>query len=319
MNQKSFIIGALLALIPGVLWGLSGVFGQYLFQQQGISAEWLVTVRLLISGTLMLAISFCWSKEKTLAIFHDKRDTLRLVIFAIFGMMAVQLTYFVSIAKSNAPTATILQYLFPCLIVLGTAVASRKLPARKETLAIVMALLGTFLLVTHGDPHTLNITTEALIWGLVSAVAMAFYTVYPGSLQLRWGSPVIVGWSMLLGGIAINFYHPFWKFTGSMDLPAFLMVIFIILFATFGSFYLYLVSVTMIGATYASLFACIEPLASAFFSVVGLHLVFNEMDWIGSFLILATMFLLSWKAGGDKKDASAENTATSCSNSAENR
>ena len=35
--------------------------------------------------------------------------------------------------------------------------------------------------------------------------------------------------------------------------------------------------------------------------------------------ILATMFLLSWKAGGDKKDASAENTATSCSNSAENR
>ena len=104
-----------------------------------------------------------------------------------------------------------------------------------------------------------------------------------------------------------------------MALPAILMVVFIILFATFGSFYLYLVSVTMIGATYASLFACIEPLASAFFSVVGLHLEFNEMDWIGSFLILATMFLLSWKAGGDKKDASAENTATSCSNSAENR
>ena len=35
MNRKSFIIGALMALIPGVLWGLSGVFGQYLFQQRG--------------------------------------------------------------------------------------------------------------------------------------------------------------------------------------------------------------------------------------------------------------------------------------------
>ena len=55
----------------------------------------------------------------------------------------------------------------------------------------------------------------------------------------------------------------------------------------------------MIGATYASLFACIEPLASAFFSVIGLNLVFNYMDWIGSFLILATMFLLSWKSLGD--------------------
>ena len=75
------------------------------------------------------------------------------------------------------------------------------------------------------------------------------------------------------------------------------MIAFIILFATFGAFYIYLVSVTMIGATYASLFACIEPLASAFFSVVGLNLVFNSMDWIGAALIMITMFLLSWKTG----------------------
>lgn len=309
MNRKSFIIGALMALIPGVLWGLSGVFGQYLFQQRAMSAEWLVTIRLLISGCLMLAISFTWSREKTMAIFHDKKDVGRLLIFAIFGMMAVQLTYFVSIAKSNAPTATILQYLFPVLIVLFTALGGRKLPQRKEAIAIIMALAGTYLLVTHGNPGTLNITTTALIWGIVSAVAMAFYTIYPSGLQLRWGSPVIVGWSMLLGGIAINFYHPFWKFTGQMDFIAFLMVAFIVLFATFGSFYAYLVSVTMIGPTYASLFACIEPLASAFFSVIGLGLVFNYMDWLGSFLILMTMFLLSWKAGQNaeqKKEKSVE-------------
>lgn len=297
MNRKTFIIGACLALLPGVLWGLSGVFGQYLFQQRGISAEWLVTTRLLISGSLMLIISFAGSREKTLAIFHDKKDTGRLLIFAIFGLMAVQLTYFVAIAKSNAPTATILQYVFPVLIVLYTALRGRKLPTKKEVAAIVLAMVGIFLLVTHGNPNTLNITVEALIWGLSSAVAMAFYTMYPGSLQLRWGSPVVVGWGMLFGGIALNFYHPFWAFTGEIDLAGFLMIAFIILFATFGAFYIYLVSVTMIGATYASLFACIEPLASAFFSVVGLNLVFNYMDWIGAALIMITMFLLSWKTG----------------------
>ena len=302
MNRKSFVIGASLALIPGILWGLSGVFGQYLFQQQGLSAEWLVTVRLLISGGLMLLISFGVDRKKTVAIFHDRKDTIRLLIFAVFGLMAVQLTYFVAIAKSNAPTATILQYVFPVLIVLYTALRGRKLPQKKEVLAIMMAMVGIFLLVTHGDPHTLNITVEALIWGLASAVAMAFYTMYPGSLQLCWGSPVIVGWGMLFGGIALNFYHPFWEFTGQMNLQIFLMVAFIVLFATFGSFYIYLVSVTMIGATYASLFACIEPLASAFFSVIGLNLVFNAMDWIGSLLILATMFLLSWKTEQSHKD-----------------
>lgn len=133
MNRKSFVAGALLALIPGVLWGLSGVFGQYLFQQRELSAEWLTTVRLLISGSLMLIISFTWSKEKTLAIFQNRRDTMRLFIFAVFGLMAVQLTYFVSIAKSNAPTATILQYLFPVLIVLFTSVVRPQAAAEKRS------------------------------------------------------------------------------------------------------------------------------------------------------------------------------------------
>ena len=297
MERKTFILGAFLALLPGVLWGLSGVFGQYLFQQRGISAEWLVTTRLLISGSLMLIISFAGSREKTLAIFKDKKDTRRLVIFAIFGLMAVQLTYFVAIAKSNAPTATILQYVFPVMIVLYTAVRGHKLPNKKEVVAVILAMAGIFLLVTHGNPGTVSITVEALVWGLSSAVAMAFYTMYPGSLQKRWGSPVVVGWGMLFGGIALNFYHPFWEFTGDIDLMCLLMIAFIILFATFGAFYIYLVSVTMIGATYASLFACIEPLASAFFSVVGLNLVFNSMDWIGAALIMITMFLLSWKTG----------------------
>lgn len=297
MERKTFILGAFLALLPGVLWGLSGVFGQYLFQQRGISAEWLVTTRLLISGSLMLIISFAGSREKTLAIFKDKKDTRRLVIFAIFGLMAVQLTYFVAIAKSNAPTATILQYVFPVMIVLYTAVCGHKLPNKKEVVAVILAMAGIFLLVTHGNPGTVSITVEALVWGLSSAVAMAFYTMYPGSLQKRWGSPVVVGWGMLFGGIALNFYHPFWEFTGDIDLMCLLMIAFIILFATFGAFYIYLVSVTMIGATYASLFACIEPLASAFFSVVGLNLVFNSMDWIGAALIMITMFLLSWKTG----------------------
>ena len=297
MDRKTFMLGAFLALLPGVLWGLSGVFGQYLFQQRGISAEWLVTTRLLISGILMLIIIFVGSREKTLAVFKDKTDTRRLVIFAIFGLMAVQLTYFVAIAKSNAPTATILQYVFPVMIVLYTALRSHKLPNAKEVVAVILAMVGIFLLVTHGNPGTLNITVEALIWGLTSAVAMAFYTMYPGNLQKRWGSPVVVGWGMLFGGIALNFYHPFWAFTGDIDLMGLLMIAFIILFATFGAFYIYLVSVTMIGATYASLFACIEPLASAFFSVVGLNLVFNSMDWIGAALIMITMFLLSWKTG----------------------
>ncbi len=43
-----------------------------------------------------------------------------------------------------------------------------------------------------------------------------------------------------------------------------------------------------------------------FFSVIGLHLVFNYMDWLGAFLILATMFLLSWKGKEQPAETEAE-------------
>lgn len=293
-KKKTFLIGAVLALVPGVLWGVSGVFGQYLFQDRGISPQWLVTLRLLVSGIMMLAICFVNNRKMTFVIFRDRSATIQLLIFAVFGMMAVQLTYFVSIAKSNAPTATILQYLFPILIVAYSAYKRKALPYNIEFCAVVLAIMGTFFLVTHGNVHTLTITTEALIWGLVSAVAMAFYTIYPGKLQQRWSSPVVVGWSMLLGGLVINCFYPVWRFSGSIDLPALMMILFIILFATFGAFYAYLVGVTIIGPTYASLLACIEPLASAFFSVLWLGLELKAMDYLGAALILLMMVLLAF-------------------------
>lgn len=293
-HRKRFYLGAALALIPGIIWGLSGVFGQYLFREKGVDAEWLVSIRLLIAGVLMIGFSFFrQGKEDNLAIFSEKKDILALIIFGVFGLAAVQLTYFVTIDKSNAPTATILQYTFPVLIVIWLALRNRKLPAAKEWIAVVCALVGIFLLVTHGNPGTLNITPEALTWGLISAVAMAFYTLFPGKLMSRWSSPVVVGWGMLIGAFVLNLYHPFWEFTGTMDWVTIGMTLYIAVFATCISFYLYLVSVTMIGGTYASLFACIEPLASAVFSVVGLGLVLHSMDLWGAALILVAMFLLS--------------------------
>lgn len=292
--RKAFIIGALLALIPGVLWGLSGVFGQFLFQQRGMSPQWLVTVRLLTSGLLMLLICLTNNRKMTFAIFRNKKATGQLIIFAIFGMMAVQLTYFVSIEQSNAPTATILQYLFPILVVAVTAIQQKRLPYPLELTAVILAIAGTFLLVTHGNIHTLSISSTALAWGLISAVAMAFYTMYPGHLQKQWTSSVVVGWSMLIGGLCLNIAYPFWQFSGTMDSQALLYLLFIVIFATFISFYLYLVSITMIGATYASLFACIEPLASAFFSVLWLDLQFTFMDYLGSAMILLMMFILAF-------------------------
>ncbi len=46
--------GLMLVIIGAMLWGISGTVAQYLFQKKGFSPEWLVVIRLLVSGIILL-------------------------------------------------------------------------------------------------------------------------------------------------------------------------------------------------------------------------------------------------------------------------
>ena len=69
-------------------------------------------------------------------------------------------------------------------------------------MAIAFAVLGTFILVTHGDMGRLNISSTALFFGIASAFALAIYTIQPVKLLNKYNSAVIIGWGMLIGGLA---------------------------------------------------------------------------------------------------------------------
>ncbi|MFR5718562.1 MAG: hypothetical protein ACLUD9_07660 [Anaerotignum faecicola] len=53
-QKKKRTAGICLTLAGGICWGLSGCFGQYLFQKKDITADWLVMVRLLLAGVLLV-------------------------------------------------------------------------------------------------------------------------------------------------------------------------------------------------------------------------------------------------------------------------
>lgn len=119
----------------------------------------------------------------------------------------MQLTFLVTIEKSNAATATVLQFLSPTIIVAWFALARKKRPGLFVLSAILTSLVGTFLLVTHGDPTSLSISPAALFFGIASAFAAAFYTTYPSTLIARYGTLPIVGWSMLIAGLTLTPFY----------------------------------------------------------------------------------------------------------------
>lgn len=107
MNRRK---GILLVLIGAICWGVGGTISQKLFQQYGIDVNWLVTVRLLISGGLLLIVHVM-TKERThlIGVWKKKRTAMQILLFGLMGMLAVQYTYMASIQHGNAAVATLLQ------------------------------------------------------------------------------------------------------------------------------------------------------------------------------------------------------------------
>lgn len=116
-----------MAIIAAAFWGISGTLGQFLFQQRGVNVEWLITVRMLVSGIGLLVLAKA-KKQDVFTIWKNKKDAIQLIVFSIIGMAGVQYTYFAAIKHSNAATATVLQFAGPIFIAVYLALKYKKLP-----------------------------------------------------------------------------------------------------------------------------------------------------------------------------------------------
>jgi len=223
-------------------------------------------------------------------------DVAQLLIFSIVGMLGVQYTYFAAIKHSNAATATVLQFAGPIMIALYLAIRNKQFPKKNEFLAIILAIMGTFLLVTHGQINKLSISATALFYGISSAVTLAIYTMQPRQLLEKYNSATVVGWGMFIGGVVFSFLKTPWQVPGIWDASTFSSIAFIILFATLIAFYSYLNAVKLIGGQKTSLLSSAEPLVAVLISVIWLKTNFLLIDWIGSICIISTVFLLTMKS-----------------------
>jgi drug/metabolite transporter (DMT)-like permease len=292
--RNNMVKGIFLTIVGGILWGLSGTSGQFLFENKEVSSEWLVSIRLLTAGIILLSATYLKKGNTIFYVFKEKQDVLKLLVLGIFGTFMCQYTYFTAISYSNAGTATVLQYLCPSLITIYVCFKEKRFPLLPETIAVLLALSGTVILATHGNFNTLQISEEALFYGLVSALALAIYTIQPRALLNKFGTLEITGWGMVIGGfIACIVFRP-WKITGYIwDWQTFIGMAVIVIFGTIFSFTCYLEGVRLVGAVKGSLLSSIEPVSATVFSVVLLNVSFKKLDLLGFVLIISAIFVLT--------------------------
>lgn len=290
-NRRTVWKGMGLTLLGGSLWGFSGTCGQWLMQTKGVTSDWLVPIRLLLSGLILLMI--CCLKEGMHAFSIWRKDAAGILVFGICGMSMCQYTYFTAISASNAGTATVLQYVGPVLILIYLSIRTKRLPRKNELLAISLAVLGTFLLATHGRPGSMVLSGKALGWGLLSAGALAVYTVQPGRLLKEYGSSAVTAWGMLIGGVMLCILLRPWGISVHVDGQVIGGMAVVLLLGTVIAFNAYMEGIRCVGPKKGSLYASVEPVSATIFSVLWMHAQFELIDLIGFACIISTIFLLA--------------------------
>ena len=71
LERKETVRGTALTITGGFLWGIAGVFGKYTFEYKGVTATWIVNVRLIIAGIILLTRAYMVQKDGIFRIWKN--------------------------------------------------------------------------------------------------------------------------------------------------------------------------------------------------------------------------------------------------------
>lgn len=294
---------AAMVALAACLWGLSGTAAQWLMQADGASAAWLTTVRMAVTGLALLVVLARRQPGRWWALWRHRADWPRFFLFSLVGLAGVQYTYLAAIAASNAAMATLLQYLAPPVLVGVAAVAARRRITALQAFLMAAAVAGTWLLVSGGRPGSLLVSPAGLLWGLLAAATLAFYTWTAPPLLARHGTVAVMAWSMLVGAAAVALVQPPYGGPHAWTWAAAGLVATVAVGGTLLAFGLFLASLSHIAPTTAAWLAAVEPVAAGVSAHVFLHVPLNPAQIAGAALVLGAA---GWLAGlGEREHGEA--------------
>lgn len=290
-STRKMITGVLATLVGGSFWGFSGTSASFLFDTYHVDTLWLMSVRQILAGLLFMAVVVTRDRERLIKLWTTPADRKQLLLFTAFGLLFNQFCYLSAVRLTNAGTATVLQCL-QLVIIMGYACAiDRRMPRTREVIGIGLALGGTFLIATGGDPTSLNISPLGLAAGLMCAVSAACMAVIPAKILPEYGSPIVTGSAMLAAGVISCVFVQPWAHMPALDAAGVEALAVFVVIGSFFAYMLYMQGVKDIGSVRASLIGTVEPVSATITSAVMLGTVFLPTDLIGFAMIIVMMFL----------------------------
>ena len=283
--------------LAGIFWASSGVAVQDFFMYSEKTSMELTNIRMCLAGAILIIISLYRRKKFILSVKilnNSPKLWFDVIIYGIIGVMFMQFTYFQGISIGGAAAATVICYTCPAMVVIWESVYNKKIPRRGEVLAVILAMIGVFLLVTGGNPTKLLVPMGCVLWSLASGAAFAFSAIYPKHLfAKKIDALFLTGVGMFIGGLSTFLLINDWNWVGFFASETIFDVIWIIIFGTVAAFLSFNAGLKFLTPEEASITVTTEPAASVIISWAVFGTKFGLIESFGIILVLLAIIIPS--------------------------
>lgn len=288
-GKKGPMAGYLCAVAAAMLWGVAGPVAKYLFNQ-GVTAVALTQIRMTLSFVLMMV--FFLLARRDLARIGPK-DIPYLAMLGIGGFALVQIAYYSAIARIQVAAAILLEYMAPIFILMYAAIFMKEKVTRAKLGALILAVAGCTLVAGIYSLDVLKLNLPGVAWGLMSAAAFAFYTLYGQAGLRKYNVLTLFTYSSGFGAIMWWVLNPPHIFFATQYQPSvWLAFLYIVVFGTIAPFVLYLKALEYMEASRVSITSTLEPFFAGLIAFLFIGETMGALQVLGGALVIAGIILL---------------------------
>ena len=241
---------------------------------------------------------------------RDRRALAGTVLYAIFGIAALQVTYVVAIDTTSAATESLVGQLNLVYMMAFTCLRARRRPRPAEAAGLVLALAGVWCIATKGDPSSLVVGITGLAWCLLDSALAFLHNSLPLCALERHGSLPVNAVGMLLGGIILLPFAKPWAATPALDAVGWAAFAGTTVFGAILGYFLVMQSLKEAGPMVGSLLMIFTPATAVAASAIVLGTPITAFDLVGLALILAMMALMALSKRGEEPTEAAPTPVT---------
>ena len=294
MKDRSVLSGHIACFLAYAIFGVNIIVCKDLTGGHLISPIAIFTLRSLGAGLLFWILSLFFPYEKV-----EKRDYMKIFAAAFLGYFVTQLTFLMAIPDVTPMHCSIISSMSPIYTMFIAAIVLKEPLSWQKAGGVVLSLCGILFLIFSNAAGASGVSESKL-----SGIFLMFLNSLSFSLYLGIFKPVIAKYSV------VTFMKWIFLFSALMSLPLSFREVFsfewtripavqmwelgyLIVFATFMSYFLIPFGQKRIRPTLVSMYSYIQPIIATVISII---LAMDILTWqkvLAAFMVFAGVFVVS--------------------------